>query len=295
MPDTARAGSPPTERVVAIVEFLAAESEPSSVASIATRLELSRSTATAILGALERAGWVQRHADLRYSLGAGLYGVADAVRESMPLSHRFDEALEDLAQRTECDVSLVLVGASTLTFLAVARGHGQVPAGVRAGVHLPLTAPLGATVVAHRDRQAQEAWLSTADRGNQRLLNGLLAHIRQTGVAVFGLGDASPGILLVLTEVAQMLAERPRRGRLQQQVYELLAGLAGNPYTATQLASESELSVSYLTAPIFSDGRAVYELQLGPMEHAVSPAKRAMYVSELQGAAHSLSAPESPS
>ena len=100
--ESQRAGSPPTDRVVTIVELLAEQSEPSSVASIASRLELNRSTVTSILLALERAGWAARQPDRRYTLGPGLLGVAEAVRESLPLSERFTEALGELAHRAGC-------------------------------------------------------------------------------------------------------------------------------------------------------------------------------------------------
>lgn len=287
--DGGRGGSPPTDRVVAIVEFLAAEPEPSSVATIATRLEFNRSTATAILAALERAGWVERRPDLRYSLGAGLYGVAEAVRAAFPVSHQFGDVLDDLAQRTQCDATLALVGNSTLTFVNVARGHGQVPAGVSVGGHVPLTAPLGAAVIAYRDRRVQERWLDSAAPESRDVLEGLLEHVRQTGVAVFGLGDANLEVLVVLAEVAQMLTEHPRRSALQRQVFDLLSNLAGNSYTAAELASEADLSVSYLSAPVFVDGQPVYEVQLGPLQSAVSPAKRTKYMDEIRSAATVLS------
>lgn len=284
-----RAVSPPTDRVVAIVEFLAVQAGPTSAATIATRLELNRSTVTAILGALERACWVERQPDRRYVLGAGLYGVAEAVRESMPLSDRFPQALEELAQRSGCDATLALVGGSTLTFLAVARGRGQAPAGVNVGVHLPLTPPLGISVIAHRDRTAQQLWLGSAAPNDRRLLDGVLGEVRQAGVAVFGLGEANPGVLAVLAEVAQSLNDHPRRSGLQQQVFELLAKLAGNPYTTAQLASTSDLSVSYLAAPVVVDAHPVYEIQLGPLQPAVSPPQRLRYIDEIRTAARALS------
>jgi DNA-binding IclR family transcriptional regulator len=95
--------------VVAVVELLARQSTPSSVASIASRLELNRSTVTAILLALERAGWASRQSDRRYTLGTGLIGVAEAVRSSLPLADRFADALDELAQHAGCGASLAMV------------------------------------------------------------------------------------------------------------------------------------------------------------------------------------------
>lgn len=286
-----RAGSPPTDRVVAVVELLAGQTDPSSVASIAARLDLNRSTATAILQALERAGWAVRQDNRSYTLGPALISVADAVRETWPVSGRFTDAIEELAQRAGCGASLASVGSTELTFLCVVRGEGRIPPGVSVGVRLPLVAGVGAAVIAHRDAHVRQTWLASAPTGNRDLLDDVLAQIQQHGVAVFGLGDTDPKMLDVLAEVAELLIEHPRRAALRQRVFELLGGLGGNPYTAKQLESSEALSVSYLTAAVFDNGRAVYELQLGPLRSAVSVVERNRYIREIRATAAKLSTP----
>lgn len=284
-----RVGSPPTDRVVAIVALLAAAHQPSSVASIASRLELNRSTVTSILLALERAGWAVRHADRRYTLGPGLIGVADAVRQQWPLSTECTHAIEQLAERTGCGAALALVGTTELRFLTVVRGPGRIPAGVGVGVRLPLAAPVAAAVIAHRDAQARQTWLASAHQAGREMLDDVLTQVQQNGVAVFGLGDTNPEALDVLAEVVELLAEHPRQAALRQRVFELLASLNGNPYTAEQLAASQSLSVSYLAAPVFEKGRAVYELQLGPLRDAVSAPERHRYIHEIRATAEKLS------
>ncbi|TAM64845.1 helix-turn-helix domain-containing protein [Mycobacterium sp.] len=285
-----RAGSPPTDRVVAIVELLAGQSEPSSVASIASRLELNRSTVTSILLALERAGWAARQPDRRYTLGPGLFGVAEAVRNSLPLPERFTDALAQLAQRAGCGATLALVGATEMTFLGVVGGQGLIPPGVGVGVRLPLIAPVGAAVIAHRDTQARTAWLASTPAARRPVYQDVLTQVRRNGVAVFGLGDSDPEVLNVLGEIAELLAEHPQRSALRQRVFELLIGLGANPYTAQQLTTTKPLSVSYLIAPVFNaDGRAVYELQLGPLRSSVTAAERKRFVGELRATATELS------
>ncbi|BBZ15253.1 IclR family transcriptional regulator [Mycobacterium branderi] len=286
-----RSESPPTDRVVAILELLSRQSEPSSVASIVSRLELNRSTVTSILVALERAGWVVRRPDLRYVLGPGLLGVAEAVRESLPLPARFDDAIAELAQRSGCGASLALVGTGEMTFLSVVRGQGRVPPGVGAGVRLPLTAPVGAAVIAHRDARTRKRWLASAPTSLRPAFEDVLSQVRTRGVAVFGLGESDPKVLDVLGEVAELLAEHPRRVALRQQVFELLIGLGANPYTVDQLATRKRLSVGYLIAPVFNaDGQAAYELQLGPLQSSASAAERKRYIDEVWATAAKLSA-----
>ncbi|MGH3561535.1 MAG: hypothetical protein ACRDTN_06990, partial [Mycobacterium sp.] len=150
-------------------------------------------------------------------------------------------------------------------------------------------APVAAAVIANRDAAAQQTWLGSAQPENRELLDGMLAQVRQNGVVVFGLGGANPEALTVLAEVVELLAEHPRRAALRQRVFELLAGLNGQPYTAEQLATSEPLSVSYLTAPVFDEGQAAYELQLGPLLGAVSTAERDRYIREIRATADKLS------
>lgn len=289
-PDSdARAGSPPTDRVIAVVEMLATQREASSVALIATRLDLNRSTATAILSALERAGWALRQDDRSYTLGPGLLGVADAVRDAWPPSAQFADEIEDLAGRAGCGATLALVGSTESTFVSVVRGKGRIPPGVSVGVRMPLVAGVGAAVIAHRDAPTQAKWLASAHPSRRELLADVLCQIRESGVAVFGLGDSDPRMLDVLAEVSELLVEHPRRVGLRQRVFELLSGLGGEPYTAAQLKTSEALSVGYLSAPVFDHGRALYELQLGPLLSAVSPAERKRYVREIRTTAANLS------
>ncbi|MGV0770690.1 helix-turn-helix domain-containing protein [Mycobacterium syngnathidarum] len=273
---------------MAIVELLAG-SEPSSVASIAAKLELNRSTTTSVLSALGEAGWVTRHPDRRYTLGAGLIGVADAVRRSLPLSRDFVAVVDELAQRAGCGASISLVSATELTFLHVVPGQGQIPAGVQAGVRLPLVAPVGVAVMAQRERDAQDAWLAASRTVSRPLLEDVLSQVRRSGVAIFGLGDSDPEMLTVLGEVVELLAEHPMRTELRHRALGLLVGLSGHPYTAEQLAAPDDLPVSYLTAAVSTaEGQAGYELQLGPLSPGVSALERDRYCTEIRSAADKL-------
>ncbi|MYW03213.1 helix-turn-helix domain-containing protein, partial [Streptomyces sp. SID3343] len=133
--------SPPTDRVVAVVELLAAASGGLSVSEIATRLDLNRSTAGAVLGALAEPGWVQRGRDLLYTLGPGLLAVAGAVQGRVRMPVDAADVLADLAERTGCGAALSLVGGDHVVFVAVEPGPGRVPAGITVGARLPLRPP----------------------------------------------------------------------------------------------------------------------------------------------------------
>lgn len=277
---------------MAVLEFIAAETEPASVASIAARLDLSRSTVTSILAALTRTGWVSRLADRRYRLGPGLLRVANAVHAQLTPSQQVSEALADLAERVGCGVSLALVGQSEMTMLNIAAGRGQVPAGVDTGVRLPLAAPLGASVMAFRSQQSQQDWIRTAPESHWPVLRSLLHQIHRSGAAVFAADGVTLEILDVLRELVGLLAEHPRNVAIRQRLFEFLSRLSARPYAAEELASDAELSISYLSAPVFDQGgNAAYELQIGTLRPAVTRAEREKYIREICSTAAILASP----
>ncbi|RVW11589.1 MarR family transcriptional regulator [Prescottella agglutinans] len=283
-----RPGSPPTDRVIAIVELLAGRSEPISTKEIAAILELSRSTTTLIMTSLERAGWVTRQADRRYVLGSGLIGVTDAVRHAFP-ALADERALDRLAERAGCGVALALIGATDATFVGIARLASDLPTAVRVGTRLPLRAPMGAAVLAHRSTAQQRAWLATAPAEKRASFEIALTQARDTGVVVYELGHTDPLVLSLIGEVVGLLSERPRRDALGTRALELLGELGGPPYESTALDSDVPLSISYLSAPVFDRGnRAVYDLQLGPLQPAVDKSERDRLIAELTQAAAEL-------
>lgn len=289
--DKGGSGSPPTDRVVAVVELLAGREVPCTIAEIADALHLSRSTVGAVLGALDAHGWVQRGADLRYRLGSRLSGVAEAARAALGAPPGLDDALARLAAQVDCGAALGGVSATELTFVAVDAGRGRLPAGIAAGARLPLRAPAGAAVIAFADEARQRRWLGTLPREAQAETAAVLERIRTTGVGVWGIGAADPGTLDVLADVVALLAEDPSQHTLRARVLALLAGISGRPYGARDLDSNDALPISYLVAPVFdSDGRAVWELQIGPLRSAVTPEDRARYIEQLTRTARELDA-----
>ncbi|MVU77241.1 helix-turn-helix domain-containing protein [Nocardia sp. ET3-3] len=282
-------GSPPTERVVAVVELLAGRGEPMSVSEIAGGLDLNRSTVGLILGALEGAGWVARRQDRRYELGVGLVGVAEAVRETVPLLHGHDHALRALADRTGCGVALAHIGTREATIVGIARGNAGIPTEVGIGTRLPLAAPLGATVVAHRPPNLRRAWLDTAAPELRQALSSALEIIADTGLAVFALGRTDPRLFAMLAEMSEVLSAHPGRVALRRRVFDMMTELAAAPYDPDRIAAEGPLSISFLAAPIaVGSGRPAYELQLGPMRTGVEQAERELMIRELLGTAREL-------
>ncbi|WP_439677722.1 helix-turn-helix domain-containing protein [Embleya sp. MST-111070] len=278
--------SPPTERVVAVVELLAAAPRGLSVSEVAARLDLNRSTATAVLAALEAPGWVLRGPDRLYTLGAGLLAVADAVRARVRLPAAAAEVLAELATRVGCGVALSLVGVDQVVFVAVEPGPGRVPAGIEVGTRLPLRPPAGAAVMPWRPAAERTAWLAHAPESAP-----VLDTIRAHGVAAWRPRRDSAELLPVLRDVVGLLDEHPGRAELRARVLDQLAAISAHAYTDAELTSDRTLPLSHLAAPVRdAHGRPTHELQIGPLRAAVGPTERRGYITELRAAAERLSA-----
>lgn len=289
--DKGATGSPPTDRVVAVVELLAGREDACTIAEVADTLGLSRSTVGAVLGSLDAHGWVRRDADRRYRLGPRLAGVSEAARSAAGVPPGLDAALARLSAQVDCGAALGVVTSTEMTFLAVDAGRGRLPAGITVGAGLPLRAPAGAAVIAFAEPARRRAWLDTLPAGLRAPTAEALELIRATGVGVWGIDAADPGMLDVLAEVVELLGEDPTRNSLRGRVLDLFGNISGKPYSADDLASDRALPVSYLVAPVFDvDGRATWELQIGPLRSAVPRAERARYIESLARTARELDA-----
>ncbi|MGX1810314.1 helix-turn-helix domain-containing protein [Nocardia sp. NPDC055321] len=285
-------GSPPTQRVLDVLELLAGSSAARTASDISHELGLSRSTAGAVLGVLEERDWVRRSPELTYQLGAGAMAFAASAqaRGDLPGPGTL-AAIEALAAELDCGAALAIVVRSHMVFVAVSTGRGRIPAVITPGARLPYRAPVGATIAAFNDEQSQQQWLrQAATRARMNEYRDVLEQIRTRGVAVWGVAAENAGFLDVLAEVAGHLDDHPATGALRDRVLTMLSDLGGRPYSAATVDSDFDLPISYLTAPVLkADGRAGWELQIGPLRPAVSRAEREHYSARLVATARQLS------
>lgn len=282
--------SPPTDRVVSIIELLSARDTPATSADLADALGLSRSTTGSILGTLQQRGWVTRLPDLRYRIGPGLASIAGRAHSTLDLPADASAHLEALASRVRCGAALALIDGSELVFVAMTGGLGHIPAGIDVGISLPMQAPAGASVIAFSDPAAQQRWLDTAPRGRRGRYADFLREVATIGVAVWGAEAADIDRIDVLSQVVTHLAVNAANHRLREQVQALIGDTSGYPYTVDALESPEALPISYLSTPVFdASGAPRWELQIGPLRPAVTPDERRTYIEELTAVAHVLS------
>jgi DNA-binding IclR family transcriptional regulator len=260
--------SPPTQRVVAVVELLLASPAPLPVSAITARLGLNRSTCTAILATLDELGWVARRGDLTYGPGPGLLPLANAIRDRVPISVVADRLVHQLAADTGSIAGLSRVERDEITNVVYVDpsprdGPQLLP---RLLARLPLIPPMGAVTVAFSEPAVRRAWVERAPDPDMRAhLRRFLAAIREQGVAVWRfdrvgaaiavrlgevlsarggtIGDAGPAVL----DVADVLLAMGRQGYMTED----LVGVPG------------PLPIALIAAPVFDDrGVPLYELEL---------------------------------
>ncbi|WP_405139224.1 helix-turn-helix domain-containing protein [Nocardia sp. NBC_01388] len=284
MPAGKTESSPPTQRVISIVELLAAQQHTLTSAEIADSLDLNRSTAGAILSALAERGWVRRLPDLTYQLGPAVAALGRRVADSRGDRIWLNEELERLAARVDCGAALTAVAGERIEFVAVTRDRLTV--GIEAGARIPLRAPAGAAIIAHSSAARQQDWLQTRGPERREEYRDVLSTLRTTGNCAWRLEPDSMPTVRVLSEVADHLADHPASKDLRGRVLAQLGTIIGSAYDQATLDAEIPLPISYMSAPVFGGGgRAVMELQIGPLRMDVTRDERRRYLAELATAA----------
>ncbi|MBU3063023.1 helix-turn-helix domain-containing protein [Nocardia sp. NEAU-G5] len=283
--------SPPTQRVVSVLELLAAAPRPLTSAHIADSLGLSRSTIGNILSTLQARDWVHRNADLTYDIGPALLRTSDQQRRKLSGPAPLQVALQRLAREVDCGAALVHIDGREIRFTAVVQNRGRIPAGISVGTRLPLIPPAAATIIAHSDARTRQEWLDAAPADAEQFRTAL-ADIHSLGAAVWGVDAHSVAALDVLADVVEHLTHNPADHALRERVVTLLGGISGAAYRPADLDADIALPISYISAPVLDDsGKPLAELLIGPLRSAVTRDERDHYLSAITHAARQLPLP----
>lgn len=280
-----RSGSPPTRRVVAVVELLAETERPLTVSEIADRLSLARATVTAVLHELCAAGWLVRDAGLGYARGPALDRLAGA--EAVAATPAVSAELSALAEAAGCGATLSRVADGRLTIVAKHYAGERIVPGLAVGQSIPLAYPAGAAVMAYRAPAERAHWLGSAHRTAPA--EHLLDFVTTRGFAMFRPEADDAGLVDVLTELLGAMGAELLQPALRAKVLRQLGRLTARAYTDTEIDSPHPLPVSYVSAPVFDGPEAPYELQLGPLRSEVGPADRARYIEIVRTGAQAVS------
>lgn len=159
-PQQAGRSSPPTERVVAILEFLARRPEQRyGLSELARQLELSKPTCLGILGALVDCGYLSRDdADKTYRLGPALIALGRAAQQCLHVGPEAGRELRRISAAFAATAALSAVVDDRITVLELVPAPNA-DVRVRVGQSYPFAPPVGLMYVLWDD-EALRSWLA---------------------------------------------------------------------------------------------------------------------------------------
>ena len=164
--DPAERRSAPTERVVAVINFLARQSGPVTLGQIAEGTGITRGTCLPLLRSLVASGWVVRHPRLRhYLLGQVPVALETMAREEDTWYAEARRACDDVAKASRLRVTLSVVVDLELVVIYQSIPPDPLPTTHtmplygRAGGRSPFAAPYGATLAAWMSAAERKAWI----------------------------------------------------------------------------------------------------------------------------------------
>lgn len=261
-----QSSSPPTDRVVAVMQLLGAEPRRAfTLAEIGRALGISRATGHAILTALAAHDWVVRDPETGgYAWGPAIAALA---RPAGTTARLFRTRLIELADAIGMQVLLVRRDGTALLVVDVV-GDSLTGAPIRPGFTVPLVAPFGREFVAWAGESAQQAWIDRLDAASSAFrsrMGRVLADVRRRGYAVERL---SPEWLRVHTAL-QALGGDGNVDVVTARLAATIADVTVVDFLDTELAQGDDHQIATVMVPVFdADGvvtMSVNAIPFGPL------------------------------
>lgn len=262
-PTASTSASPPTRRVLDVLESLAAASQGATASELARGCGISTSTCALILAELESRRYVARRDERRYVLASGLFTIVHGLREQYPLLDVGRHALEELGATVGAACSLTEIHSTGLLVLDIA-GHSTDEQHA-VGQLLPIVAPFGSVAMAWQDTDAIDRWLRTSRprmtlEDMQRHRN-VLSAIRKRGYGVWRFDESLPSLrdrIDTLLDATTLVAEGAT-----------VANQLGVLLTQTSLESITDVietrlhEAEFIVVPIFgADHQPEYQIEI---------------------------------
>jgi len=294
MADASGRPSPPTERVIAILDFLAAHPhECFGLSDLARRLQLSKPTCLGIVTTLTEAGYLVRDtSDKTYRLGPRLIALGHTAQESMRVNPAAREQLRRLSTEFDTTAALSAVVDDRITLLEVVGPLGA-DVGVFVGQSYPFAPPVGLMFVLW-DEPALRDWLGKEPtiplRTDTERLDRVVAECRQTGYLVERLTASGRRLYALLAGMSSTLPQE-----LRALLGELISDVGERVYLRSEAGQDGRTrrqkhDISVISAPVFdhhSRQVMVASLQIG---RALTDAEIAKHARGLMATAAALTA-----
>ncbi|MDT5093546.1 MAG: hypothetical protein QOH60_2909 [Mycobacterium sp.] len=250
-PESATRASPPTSRVVRVLDFLARRpQERFGVSELARRVDLSKPTCLGIVTTLAEAGYLIRDAgDKSYRLGPALITLGHKAQESLRVSPAARDELLRLSTQFGTTAALSAVVDDRITLLELVGPPGD-RAGVEVGQSYPFAPPVGLMFVLWDDA-AVRSWLAKEPtiplRTDAQRLNRVIAECRADGYLVERLTPGGQRLYALLAGMSTHLPDELRA---------LLGEIVSDVGERVYLRSESSRArqrhdISVISAPVY--------------------------------------------
>lgn len=248
--------SPPTARVVAVLDFLARHPHDSfGLSELARRLDLSKPTCLGILTTLTDSGHLVRDsADRTYRLGPTLIALGHAAQASMRVNPAAREELHRLSAAFETTAALSAVVDDRITVLEVVGPPGA-DAAVGAGQSYPFAPPVGLMFVLWDDH-ALRAWLAKEptipSRTDTARLDQVITQCRSAGYLAERQTPAGRRLYALMAGMSNTLPPE-----LQALLGELVSDLGERVFLPAEHPDDARQrhDISVISAPVYDHHR----------------------------------------
>lgn len=288
-PASSARSSPPTQRVVAILDFMAEHPHDRfGLSELARHVGLAKPTCLGIVTTLTESGYLVRDSrDKTYRLGPSLIALGHIAQESMRVSPAAREELRRLSGTFSTTAALAAVVDDRITLLELVGPPGA-DVGVRVGQSYPFAPPVGLMFVLWDD-DALRDWLSRAPtiplRTDTQRLDRVIAECRTAGYLVERL---TPGGRRLYALMAGMSSKLP--DELRALLGELISDIGERVYLRSEAEARQRHDISVISAPVYDHHRRqimVVSLQIG---RAMTDSEIARHAKGLTATADALTA-----
>ena len=288
-PDSSGRSSPPTQRVVAILDFMAEHPHDRfGLSELARHVGLAKPTCLGIVTTLTESGYLVRDSrDKTYRLGPRLIALGHIAQESMRVNPAAREELRRLSGTFNTTAALAAVVDDRITLLELGGPPGA-DVGVRVGQSYPFAPPVGLMFVLWDD-DALRDWLSRAPtiplRTDTQRLDRVIAECRTAGYLVERL---TPGGRRLYALMAGMSSKLP--DELRALLGELISDIGERVYLRSEAEARQRHDISVISAPVYDHHRRqimVVSLQIG---RAMTDSEIARHAKGLTATADALTA-----
>ncbi|WP_238422234.1 IclR family transcriptional regulator [Gordonia sp. 'Campus'] len=253
----ARGASPPTSRVVAIVELLARAEQPSlTLAEIVRQTSLSRATAHAIVSELVSSGWLVRDPVAgTFTVGPGFVALARNTDGADHLIRWAASAARELCRRFEIPCFVARrTSADTVTLASHAFPPHLAPDSephpwLRNGSRIRLRPPICREFIAWDPPEARSEWVAQAAESTRTRLRLVLDVVAERGYSIERMTDDHVAMIEALSSLDTMSET------LRARVGDLLTELSVIDYLPEELdacaADGTGIPVVTIGAPVF--------------------------------------------